>query len=76
MTILRRRRLKQTASFQQRLAEEAKRYREEADKHPPGPQKELYLRRARQCETAGHINDWLTSPGLQPPTGLSSHADK
>jgi hypothetical protein len=25
------------------------------------------LRKARQAETAAHINDWLTSPGLQPP---------
>ncbi|HYD66145.1 hypothetical protein [Azospirillum sp.] len=74
MTITRRR-FKQSTSFQDRLAEEAKRFREEADKLPHGPQKELYLRRARQCETASHINDWLTSPGLQPPTGLSNHAD-
>jgi len=28
-------------------------------------QRELYLRRARQAEAASHINEWLTSPGLQ-----------
>ena len=28
--------------------------------------RELLLRRARQAETASHINEWLTSPGLAP----------
>jgi hypothetical protein len=36
----------------------------------------LYLRRARQAETASHINDWLASPGLQPPTALINLAHK
>ena len=76
MTIVRRRRFKQSTSFQDRLAEEAKRFKEEADRLPHGPQKELYLRRARQCETASHINEWLTSPGLQPPQSLSNLAEK
>jgi hypothetical protein len=26
------------------------------------------IRRARQAETASHINEWLNSPGLRPPT--------
>jgi hypothetical protein len=30
------------------------------------------LRRARQAETASHINEWLTSPGLQPPKSLEN----
>jgi hypothetical protein len=34
------------------------------------PAKELLLRRARQAETASHINNWLNSPGLQPPKAL------
>ncbi|UVO33590.1 hypothetical protein [Bradyrhizobium arachidis] len=33
----------------------------------PGPQRELLERKLRQIETASHINEWLTSPGLQPP---------
>mgnify|MGYP001271674235 CR=1 FL=1 len=65
--MIKRRRFKHTSSFQDRLAEEAKLFREAADSLPYGPQKELYLQRARQCETASHINEWLTSPGLQPP---------
>ena len=27
--------------------------------------------RARQAETAAHIDEWLTSPGLQPPKALA-----
>jgi hypothetical protein len=28
------------------------------------------LRRARQAETASHINEWVRSPGLQAPKSL------
>ena len=31
---------------------------------------ELLLRRARQAETASRVNEWVSSPGLQPPKGL------
>jgi hypothetical protein len=71
-----RRRIQHEKSFQQRLAEEATRFREEAEKLPHGTQRELYLRRARQAETASHINDWLTSPRLQPPKVLTNLASK
>jgi hypothetical protein len=30
------------------------------------------LRRARQAETASHINEWLNSPGPQPPKALKN----
>ena len=54
--------------FEERLAEEAKKFKEAANHQPPGSMaRELLLRRARRAETASHINDWLTSPGLQPP---------
>jgi hypothetical protein len=66
-----RRRVKHTKTFQERLAEEALRLREAAGKLPPGSDaQEILLRRARQAETASHINEWLTSPGLQPPKDL------
>nr|WP_244647786.1 hypothetical protein [Bradyrhizobium diazoefficiens] len=63
----RRRRFKQTKSLEERLSEEAKRLREEAKLHPPGAVREALLRKARQAETASRINEWLSSPGLQPP---------
>jgi hypothetical protein len=73
---MQRRKITHEKTFQQRLAEEAVLFREEAEKLPHGTQRELYLRRARQAETASHINDWLTSPGLQPPTALANLAGK
>jgi hypothetical protein len=62
-----RRRFKQTHTFQGHLAEEAERFRKAAQQAPAGMARELLLRRARQAETASHMNDWLRSPGLQPP---------
>jgi hypothetical protein len=62
-----RRRFKQTKSLEERLAEEAKRLREEAKLLPPGAVREALLRRARQAETGSHMTEWLTSSGLRPP---------
>jgi len=59
-------RIKHEKSFKDRLADEAIRFRAEAAKLSPGTARELLLRRARQAETAAHI-DWLTSPGLKSP---------
>jgi hypothetical protein len=54
--------------FEELLAEEARRFKETAEKQPPGSTaREMLLRRARQAETASHISNWLTSPGLQQP---------
>jgi len=33
----------------------------------PGPDRDLILRKVSQVETALHIDEWMTSPGLQPP---------
>jgi hypothetical protein len=62
-----RRSFKQTQSLEARLAEEAKRLREEAKLLPPGALREELIRKARRAETASHINEWLTSSGLRPP---------
>jgi hypothetical protein len=62
-----RRRFKQTQSLEERLAEKAKRLREEAKSLPPGAVREALLRKARQAETGSHMSQWLSSPGLQPP---------
>ena len=61
------RRFKQTASLDQRLAEQAERLRKKADSTPPGMEREGLIRQARQAETASHMHEWLSSPGLQPP---------
>ena len=66
-------RIKHEKTFQERLAEEALRFKEAAQKLPPGSHaQELLLRRVRQAETASHINAWPTSPGLRPPKALEN----
>lgn len=67
-----RRRIKHKKPFKERLAEVAKRFREAADKLPPGHAQEMLLQRARQAETASHINEWVRSPGRQAPKSLES----
>jgi len=62
-----RRRFKQTVSLEDRLAEEARRLREEAELLPHGPVRDAALRKARQAETGSHMAEWLKSPGLRPP---------
>jgi hypothetical protein len=62
-----RRRLKQLLSMPERLVQEAERLRTEAKKLPPGHDREMLLRKARQTETASHISEWLSSPGLRAP---------
>ena len=65
--LLQRRRLKQTEPLGARLANEAKRLREEAESLPPGEAREVALRKARLTERALQMNAWLASPGLQSP---------
>jgi hypothetical protein len=60
-------RLKQIKSFEERLANDAKRLREEAKSFAPGAAHDYTLRKARQAETGSHVSAWLRSPGLQPP---------
>ena len=54
-------------SFEEGLAEEAKRLRTEAEALPHGAEREELIRKARRAETGAHISEWLSSPGLQPP---------
>jgi hypothetical protein len=64
---MQRRNLKQTTSLNQRLEEQAKRLRLEAKGTPPGFEREKLICGARQAETAAHMQEWLSSPGLRPP---------
>lgn len=63
-----RRRFKQVEPLSKRLTEQAKRWREEAEAASPGVERDLLLKRARQAEMASHMDEWLSSKGLQPPT--------
>jgi hypothetical protein len=54
-------------AFPDRLRNFAREARERADKLPPGPEKNELLRKARQADTAAHVDKWISSPELQPP---------
>ena len=66
--MFKRRRFKQTTSLQERLAAFAESARNKAIALPPGSEQDDLLERARQADTALHIEDWLNSPGLKAPT--------
>jgi hypothetical protein len=55
-------------TFEERLEEEARRFKLEAELLPIGSRaREMLLQRARRAETASHISEWLSSPGLASP---------
>jgi hypothetical protein len=62
------RRFKQIDPLDKRLSEEAERLRKEARGTPPGVARDRLIRRARFAETASHMSEWLSSPGLKAPT--------
>ena len=61
------RHLQKTISLKDRLTSFAKEVREKAALLRPGPEKDALLRKARQADTAAHIDDWANSLGLRPP---------
>jgi hypothetical protein len=67
LAMIKRRRFKQTNSLEERLAAYARRLHNQAKLLRPGPDRERMMRKARQAEIGSHINEWLTSSGLQPP---------
>jgi hypothetical protein len=60
-------RAKRQASLKDRLAVFAEEARSKASQLRPGPEKEDLLKKARQADTAAHLDDWANSPGLRPP---------
>ena len=65
--MLKRRRYKQSQTLKDRLIAFAEDVRAKASLMPPSAEKDDMLRRARQADTASHLNEWLNSPGLQSP---------
>jgi hypothetical protein len=64
---MQRKRFTQTITLGDRLAKEAARLKQKSRTMPVGKERESLMRKARQLETASHINEWLSSPGLQTP---------
>jgi hypothetical protein len=53
--------------FDNRIAKEKKRLEALAAELQPGAERDNLLKKISQLDTAAHINDWLSSPGLQTP---------
>jgi hypothetical protein len=60
--------LDQAQSFKDHLVQAAEEAKERAKALPPGAERDALLKKARQAETARHIDRWISSPGLRPPT--------
>jgi hypothetical protein len=64
---MKRQRKEHIASFDERIADHLQELKEQASRLPPGKERDELMRRVRQAETASHITEWLTSPGLAAP---------
>jgi hypothetical protein len=53
--------------FDNRIAREKKKPEALAAELKPGPERDNLLKKISQLDTAAHINNWLSSPGLQAP---------
>ena len=62
------RRFKGNGPLDKRLTEKAQRLRKEARGTPPGVTRDNLIRQAQQAETTSHMLEWLSAPGLQPPS--------
>ena len=54
-------------TFEEKIAAEKAKLEAQVAKLKPGPQKDALLRKIRQLDTAAHVSEWLSSPGLRPP---------
>jgi hypothetical protein len=64
--MLQQRHFKQIDTLDKRLSGQAQRLRKEGGT-PPGVERDSLIRRARVAETASHMSEWLSSPGLRAP---------
>lgn len=65
--MVKRRHLQESNPLKERLVSFADDVRRQALQLPPGPEKEQLLRKARQADTAAHLDDWANSSGLRSP---------
>jgi hypothetical protein len=55
-------------TFEGNIAAERAKLEAELAKLNPGPQMDALRKKIRQLDTAAHISEWLSSPGLRPPS--------
>jgi len=58
--------------FEERIAAEKARLETQVAHLPHGPERDARRKQIRQLAVAVHMNEWMTSPALQPPTELST----
>jgi hypothetical protein len=54
-------------TFEENLAAEKAKLEAQIAQLKPGPEMDALHRKISQLDTAAHLGDWLSSPGLQPP---------
>ena len=54
-------------TFEENIAAEKAKLEAQVAKLKHGPQRDALVRKIRQLDTAAHMSEWLSSPGLQPP---------
>jgi hypothetical protein len=64
-----RKRTRQSQSLQERLLTWAEKARQQARRLPPGREREMLLRRAKQNEVTSDLADWLILPGPEKREG-------
>jgi hypothetical protein len=55
-------------TFDENLAAEKAKLEAQLAQLKHGPQMDAVRKKIRQLETASHMSEWLSSPGLQSPT--------
>jgi hypothetical protein len=54
-------------TFEENIAAEKAKLEAQVAKLKPGPEKDALVGKIRQLDTAAHVSEWLSSPGLRPP---------
>ncbi|MGL9622342.1 hypothetical protein QRQ56_30610 [Bradyrhizobium sp. U531] len=65
-------RIKHAKTFQERLIEEAAKFREVAEQLAPGTERDLLMKRVHQAEQAAQIDNWLTKPNAGTPASIGN----
>ena len=55
-------------TFEGKIAAEKAKLEAQLAQMKPGPETDGLRRKLRELETASHMSEWLSSPGLQAPT--------
>jgi hypothetical protein len=59
--------MRRKITIEQKLHQQSEEAKSEAEKLPYGKEREALVRKARQLKTASQIDQWISSPALQPP---------